>query len=258
MLVDSHCHLDFQELNKNLSDIIKSANDNDIAYLQTICTKISNFNNVVKIAESYKNIFCSVGIHPNEIAQEKICSTKQLVDYTKHPKVISIGETGLDYYYKNSPKIMQLDSLFTHIAASQETGLPLIIHTRDADHDTYNILYKTQKEKPYPALIHCFTASRDFAKKVLDLGLYISFSGIVTFKNATNLQEIARLVPLDRMLVETDSPYLAPVPKRGKTNQPSYVKHTAEFLANLLNIEFGEFSEITTNNFFTLFSKAQR
>jgi len=258
MLVDSHCHLDFKELNQNLVSIIESAKNNDVAYLQTICTKISKFNEVKRIAETYNNIFCSVGIHPNDIETEEMHYEDQLVNLTKHPKVISIGETGLDYFYEHSPKEMQQKSFHEHIKASQATQLPIIIHSRDAEDDTYNILAKTQKDTPYPALIHCFTASKEFAIKVLDLGLYISFSGIVTFKNATNLQEIAKTIPLNRLLVETDSPYLAPVPKRGKTNEPSYVKYTTEFLATLLNISYKELSDTTTNNFFTLFSKATR
>jgi len=258
MIVDSHCHLDFKELNQNLENILREAENNNISYMQTICTKISTFDKVKEIAQSHKNIFCSVGIHPNDIQTEKLCDHQTLVNYTKHPKVISIGETGLDYYYKNSQVKIQKESFIEHIKASQITQLPLIIHTRDAEEDTYDLLYNSFKEKPCPALIHCFTASKKFAKKVLDLGLYISFSGIVTFKNATSLQEIAKTVPLDRILVETDSPYLAPVPKRGKVNEPSYVRYTTEFLANLFDMDFEKFANITTDNFFNLFTKAKK
>ena len=258
MIIDSHCHLDFPELQENLAEIILEAKKLDILYLQTICTKISQFSKIKEIAESYDNIFCSIGNHPNNISAEGVISAAEITAYTKYEKLIAIGETGLDYYYDYSPKQMQKESFIEHIKTSQETSLPVIIHTRDAEQDSYDIIKDTQYEKPYPALIHCFTASKNFAKQMLDLGLYISFSGIVTFKNAAELQAIAKMIPLDRILIETDAPYLAPVPKRGKVNQPAYVKYTAQYLAELLNIDFTEFCAITSNNFFNLFQKAQK
>ena len=257
MIVDSHCHLDFQELNHNLDHIVQTAKDNDVEYMQTICTKISQFDNIKKIAHKYKNIFCSVGNHPNEVENEIMCKSQKIIELTTDYKVIAIGETGLDYYYENSPRTLQQESFLEHIKASQNTKLPTIIHTRNAEKDTLNILNRTQKEKPYPALIHCFTASKEFAKKVLDLDLYISISGIITFNKAQDLRDTIKTIPLNRILVETDSPYLAPVPKRGKTNQPAYTKYTTEFLANLLDIPYQELAKITTDNFFKLFSKAK-
>ena len=258
ILVDSHCHLDFAELQQNLDNFIKDAQANNVDYLQTICTKISQFDNIKNIAEKYHNIFCSVGVHPNEVLAEGIYKAEQIIALSKYKKLIAIGETGLDYYYENSPKLVQQESFIEHIKASQATNLPIIIHSRDAEEDSYNILYDQMKIAEFPILIHCFTASADFAKKILDLGGYISISGIVTFKNAKGLQEIVKKIPLDKLLIETDSPYLAPVPKRGKTNQPAYVKYVAEFLAEHLDIKLEVLAEKTTNNFFNLFSKAQR
>jgi len=256
IIVDSHCHLDFPELHLELKEKIQNANDAGVKYLQTICTKISEFEKVYKIANDHKNIFCSVGIHPNNVSSEKLYKAEEIIELAKRDKVIGIGETGLDYYYEDSPKDLQQESFLEHIKASQETGLPIIIHTRDADDDTLEILQRTQAEKSYPALIHCFTASKKFAEEVLKLGLYISVSGIVTFKNAESLRDALKVVPLERILVETDSPYLAPIPKRGKPNEPAYTKYTAEYLAEFLKIPYNELAEATTDNFFKLFSKA--
>ena len=258
MLIDSHCHLDFTELSTDLDNIIQNAKHNKVSHLQTICTKISEFDKIKNIAKNHQNIFCSVGVHPNEVEAEGIYEAKDIITLTKDDKVIGIGETGLDYYYENSAQDLQKQSLLEHIKAAQHTKLPIIIHSREAEEDSYNILHDAVKEQEYPILIHCFTASAEFAKKILDLGAYISISGIVTFKNAKDLQEIVKTIPLDRLLIETDAPYLTPVPKRGKTNQPAYVKYTAEFLADLCDIEFSLLAQKTTDNFFNLFSKAQR
>ncbi len=256
MIVDSHCHLDFKELQENFAEIMLAAKKNNISHMQTICTKISEFDKIYQIAKENKNISCSVGVHPNNVEEEGVIKAEKIIELAKLDKVIGIGETGLDYYYENSARDLQKQSFLEHIKASQTLNLPIIIHTRNAEDDTITILEKTLKEKKYPALIHCFTANYDFAKKVLDLGLYISISGIVTFKNATDIQESVKKIPLNRLLVETDSPFLAPMPKRGKSNQPAYTKYTLEFLSDLLNVPFDELAKITTDNFFQLFSKA--
>jgi TatD DNase family protein len=256
MLVDSHCHLDFKELHSRLDELLENAKNSGVEILQTICTKISEFDKILKIANDHDNIFCSVGVHPNNVAEEGVVKAEKIIELANHKKVIGIGETGLDYYYENSPKAEQIESFKEHIKAAQTLQLPVIIHMRDAEEDTLKILKETLAEKNYPALIHCFTASEEFAKEVLILGLYISISGIVTFKNAKSLQDAVKNIPLEKILVETDSPYLAPVPNRGKTNEPSNTKHTAEFLAKHLNIPFETLAKATTDNFFKLFSKA--
>jgi TatD DNase family protein len=257
-LVDSHCHLDFPELANELEIKINNAHEAQVQYMQTICTKISEFDKILHITNKYKNIFCSVGIHPNNVAEEKRYLANDIIKLTEHNKVIGIGETGLDYYYEHSSKLAQKQSFIEHIRAAQLTKLPVIIHTRNAENDTLDILKETLKDKNYPALIHCFTASEDFAKSVLDLGLYISISGIITFKKADELREITKKIPLDRLLIETDSPYLAPTPNRGKTNEPAYVKYIAEFIANLYDITYEELARRTSQNFFTLFQKANK
>jgi len=256
IIIDSHCHLDSKELNQDLDNIIQKAADNNIKYMQTICTKISEFDNIHKIAIKYKNIFCSVGTHPNYVSEEKFHDMSEIIKLSKLEKVIGIGETGLDYYYDYAPKDLQKKNFNEHIKASHETDLPVIIHTREAANDTIAILKENLAIKHFPALIHCFTEDKDFAKKILDLGLYISMSGIVTFKNAEKIRTALSYIPIDRLIVETDSPYLAPVPYRGKINQPAYTKNTLEFIANFLDIKIEKLAEETTNNFFTLFKKA--
>jgi TatD DNase family protein len=258
IIVDSHCHLDMLKDYDSTDNIISRAKEANVQYLQTICTRLDNFENILSIAKKYDNIFASVGIHPSEV--EKVTPAKELVELAHHEKVIGLGETGLDYFYNKEAKHqeMQRESFKQHIIASQENNLPIIVHTRDAEENTLGIIEEYKKDQEFPGLIHCFTASKEFAVKMLDLGIYISISGIVTFKNAIELQEVAKFVPLDRMLIETDSPYLAPVPKRGKTNEPSYTKHVAEFIAQLKGISPDKVAEQTTNNFFNLFSKARR
>jgi TatD DNase family protein len=210
----------------------------------------------VATADREPDVWASVGIHPHEADQHADLGRDALLAAAAHPRVIGIGESGLDYYYDKSDRAVQRDLFRTHIAVARETGLPVIIHTRDAEDDTAAILTDEMEQGPFPALIHCFTASADFARIVLDLGLTISISGIVTFKNASKLQEIASCVPADRLLVETDSPFLAPVPHRGRKCEPAFVRDTAAFVANLRGIELGELAEETTRNFFTLFDKA--
>lgn len=254
-IVDSHCHLDFDVFSGELDDIVMNASRHNVRYMQTICTRIEDFPNILSLAEKYENIRCSVGVHPNNVAENKKTSSKELIELSHHPKVIGIGETGLDYYYENSAKAEQQSSFREHIIASQQTGLPIIIHTRAADDDTIKIVEEHMQDDFFPGLIHCFTSTQQLADKMLDLGLSISLSGILTFKNATELQQIASTLPLEKVLIETDSPYLAPVPMRGKRNEPANTFYVCKYLAKLHNIEPDECAHITSNNFFRLFDK---
>jgi TatD DNase family protein len=258
IIVDSHCHLDMLTEYDSLDNIIERAGDANVKYLQTICTRLDKFNEILAIAKKYDNVFASLGIHPSEV--EEVTKAETLINLSKDEKVIGLGETGLDYFYNKEQEHqkMQCESFQQHIIAAQETKLPLIIHTRDAEDDTIKLLSENKKIKDFPGLIHCFTASKEFATKMLDLGMYISISGIVTFKNAENIREALKYIPVDRLLVETDAPYLAPVPKRGKTNEPSYTKYVAEFIAEQKSLNLEKFAEQTTNNFFKLFSKAKK
>ena len=258
MIIDSHCHLNEKSLIDNLDQIVTNAKDNSVDYMQTICTKLSDIDDILSITEKYNNIYCSVGVHPLEVAKHTEYSSHDLVDLiNKHNKIIGIGETGLDYYYESSDEIkkLQKDSLQKHIEVAQITQLPLIIHARNADSDIFEMLDYNMKQKEFPALIHCFTAGQQFAKQVLDLGLYISISGIVTFKNANSLKEIVQKIPVNRLLVETDAPYLSPVPVRGKVNEPAYTMYVLNFLAELLNIEKDELATRTSDNFTKLFGR---
>lgn len=257
-LVDSHCHLDFEDFNGELDDVVARAGDAGVGLMVTIGTTLRGFEGVLKVAESYDNIVCTVGIHPHEAEAEPDVGTAQLVELARHPKVVGIGETGLDYFYEHSPRDAQKANFRAHIEASRETQLPLIIHTRDADDDMAEILTEEMGKGEFPALLHCFSSSRALAMTALDLGLFISLSGIVTFKSAADLQETAKDVPLDKLLVETDAPYLAPVPKRGKRNEPSFVAHTAAKVAELQGMEVDALAEATTDNFFRLFTKVSR
>ncbi len=257
MLVDSHCHLDYLEHDgAALDDIVARAHANGVERLVTICTKLSEFDRVLGIARRYPGIYCSVGVHPHEAGQEGVEHADRLLALTDDPKVVGIGETGLDYYYENSPRKAQQVSFRAHIAAARESGLPLIVHARDADDDTIAILREEHKAGAFPGVIHCFTAGPALAEAALDIGFYISLAGIVTFKKAENLRETVRNVPIDSLLVETDSPFLAPIPKRGKRNEPSYVVHTAEKLAEIKDMTPEDLARRTTENFDCLFSKA--
>lgn len=258
MLVDSHCHLDYLERDgRDLDEVVGAARRAGIERLVTICTKVTQFETVCAIAERFEDVTCSVGIHPHDAGSEPETTTEQLVDWARHPKVVGIGETGLDYFYEHSPRATQRKSFRAHIRAARETGLPLIVHTRDADADTIAILREEQEEGgPFPGVIHCFSSSKWLGEEAVKLGLYISISGILTFKKADALRDAVRDVPLDRLLVETDSPYLAPVPKRGKQNEPAFVVHTAEALATLKGVSADDLAEATTRNFRTLFAKA--
>jgi TatD DNase family protein len=261
-LIDSHCHLDFPDFQGQVPEVLARAAENGVAHLVTICTRVSEFEKVLAIAESDPRISCSVGIHPHEAADEPAVDAERLAELARHPKVVGIGEAGLDYYYDKSPRERQRQVFATHIEASRRSGLPLIVHSRDADDDTIEELKigagkGGQDGQRLTGVIHCFTSTRKLADAALELGFYISLSGIVTFKSAEELRAVIKTVPLDRLLVETDSPYLAPVPKRGKTNEPSFVKHTAAFAAQLFGLSDEAFAEKTTENFKRLFSKAQ-
>ncbi len=234
------------------------AGDAGIGMMVTIGTKLREFDRVLKVAEAYDNIVCTVGIHPHEAEAEPDVATDRLIEMSRHPKVVGIGETGLDYFYEHSPRDAQKTNFLAHIEAARETNLPLVIHTRDADADMAEILTTEMGKGAFPALLHCFSSSHALAMTALDLGLYISLSGIVTFKSAKELQETVREVPLERLLVETDAPYLAPVPNRGKRNEPSFVAHTAAKVAELQGIDVDALAQATTDNFFRLFSKVSR
>ncbi len=256
MLVDSHCHLDYEVFQQDFDDMLKRAKINGVGIFQTISTKVSEFHKLKEIIDKYPEIYASIGIHPHEVEKHEEVSVEELYEYTKHNKVIGVGETGLDLYYNHSVFEKQKDYFLRHIEVSHLSGLPLIIHTRDADPQTIEILTEAKKKFNYTGLIHCFSSeSLEFAKSCIELGLYISISGIVTFKKAFPLQEVVKELPLEKLLIETDSPYLAPEPHRGKTNEPSYVIKVAEKIADLKNIPFKGVEKQTTENFFKLFRK---
>ena len=250
--------LDFPELATDESGVLARARTAGIAGLLTIGTRLDQFERVRAIAERHGNVWCSVGVHPHEAKEEGQSEPARLIEAARHPKVIGIGETGLDFFYEHSPREEQAESFRTHIVAARGAGLPLIVHTRDADQETGDILEDEYRKGAFPGLIHCFSSGPEIARRALALGMYISISGIVTFKAAESLRAIVRDLPLDRLLVETDAPYLAPVPKRGKTNEPAFVTHTAAKVAELKGISVGELEAATTENFFRLFAKAER
>lgn len=257
MLVDSHCHLDFPDFQDDLNGIFARAQEAGIGCLLTICTRVSRFDGVLAIAEAHDSVFCSVGIHPHEAANEPEITPEHLVRMAaRHPKIVAFGESGLDFYYDHSPRDIQERVFRAHIAAARQAGLPVIIHTRDADAEMIAILREEQTAGAFSGVIHCFSSGRELAETAIDLGMYVSFSGIVTFKRAEELRDIARDLPLDRLLVETDAPYLAPVPKRGKRNEPAFTAYTAACLAEVKGVDATEIAEHTTKNFFRLFSKA--
>lgn len=251
-IVDSHCHINFPELAERLPDILSAARQNEISHMLCVSVNLEDFPQVFELAKQYDNIFASVGVHPC-YEEVKDPSVEELVELAKDPKIVAVGETGLDYFrIEDQDMTWQRDRFKRHIAAAKEVNKPLIIHTRSAAEDTMRIL-KEEGADQCRGVMHCFAEDWDVAQKALDLGFYISFSGIVTFKSATNVQEVARRCPIDRILVETDAPYLAPVPLRGKMNEPAYVRHTAQFVADLRGISLDELANHTTNNFFRLF-----
>ncbi len=257
MLVDSHCHLEYKGLVEDQAGVLARARAAGVGAFLNISTRQNEWAQVVGTAAREPDVFASVGIHPHEADAHQYLGRAALLAATQHPRVIAIGETGLDYFYDKSDREAQKSLFRMHIDVAREVQLPLIIHTRDAEEDTYAILAEEMGKGGYPALIHCFTASADFAVKVLELGLTISLSGIVTFKNAKDLQEVAKIIPDNRLLVETDSPFLAPVPHRGRVCEPAYVADTASFVASLRGTDVDRLTAQTTANFFKLFSKAR-
>ncbi|MGI9319678.1 MAG: TatD family hydrolase [bacterium] len=254
-IVDSHCHINFEPLAEDFQGLLARARDNEVSHMLCVSVNLEDFPQVLKLAHENECIYASVGVHPCYTECEEP-DTDQLVSLAKDPKIVAIGETGLDYFRNEGDLSWQRDRFARHIEAARISGKPLIIHTREAADDTMKMLKQHGAEES-SGVMHCFAEDWHTAEKALDIGFYISFSGIVTFKNADQLREVARRVPLDRILVETDSPYLAPVPVRGKTNEPSYVRHTAEFIAELRGMSLDKIAEITTANFFTLFSAAR-
>ncbi len=254
MIIDSHCHLNYEPISLSIKETINRANADGVKYMLTISTEESSFQNILKILSDYKCVYGTYGIHPHEARNHTFIKASNIIEkLKKSEKLIGIGETGLDFYYNHSDKKDQIKCFEEHIEAAQITQLPLVVHTRNAEKETIDILKRKKVEKDFKILIHCFTGSKDFAFKLLDLNSYISASGVVTFKKSKDLANIFKEIPNEKILVETDSPYLAPVPLRGKANEPSYIIHTVKFLSDLKGISFDNFSNITTKNFFKLF-----
>ncbi|MCZ4273091.1 TatD family hydrolase [Maritalea porphyrae] len=256
MLVDSHCHLDFEALQEDFAGVMQRAKAAGVERMVTICTRVKKFDQIRLIAEQNDNVFCSVGTHPHNADEELDISVDQLIELAQHPKCVAIGEAGLDYHYDNAPRDAQEIGFRRHIEAARVTQLPLVIHTRSADQDTIDILREETEIGAFPFVLHCFSAGLELAKIGVELGGYVSFSGIATFKSAQAIRDAAHAIPIERMLVETDAPYLAPVPHRGKSNEPSFVRHTAEYLAADLGVDYQSFAAQTTANFDRLFAKA--
>lgn len=257
MLIDSHCHLDFPDFAGDFDAVMARASEAGVTSLLTICTHLSRAEQVIAVAERAPQIVCTVGVHPHEAAEEAPSHVDTLIGFAHHPKVVGFGESGLDYYYEHSPRAAQQRAFRRHIEAARTTGLPLVIHTRDADDDTAAILEDEMAKGPFSGVLHCFSSTPALAHKAVALGLYISFSGILTFPKSGALRDLAAALPLDRLLVETDAPFLAPVPKRGKRNEPAFVVHTAACLAKIRGIDLDALAAATTANFFRLFAKAR-
>jgi TatD DNase family protein len=258
MLVDSHCHLDFPDFAAELDDVVARARAAGLGRMVTISTRVRRHASVLGVAERFDDIFCSVGTHPHHAHEELDVSTADLLTIARHPKVVAIGEAGLDYHYDTGPRVAQAQGFRTHIAAARDSGLPLVIHSRDADDDMAGILEDETGKGAFPAVLHCFTGGRDLAMRAVALGHYVSFTGILTFKNSQNLRDIAAELPGDRILIETDAPYLAPGPFRGKRNEPAFVVETAKVLADVRGVTPDQIARQTTENFFRLFSKVPR
>ena len=256
MIIDSHCHLTYDPLFSSLDETIKRANKDGVKFLLTISTEDKSYEKILNIVKNYECVYGTYGIHPHEVKNHLDFKSKDIIKkISQSEKIIGIGETGLDFFYNNSEKVTQINSFQQHILAAQESQKPLIVQTRSAENETLKILKEAKKIKDFKILIHCFTGSKKFAFDLLDLGAYISASGVVTFKNSQELAETFRLIPNNKILVETDSPYLAPVPLRGKPNEPSYIIHTLEFLSKLKNLSYTSFADQTSKNFFNLFGK---
>lgn len=258
MLIDSHCHLDFPDFQEELDAVVARAEAAGIGCMLTISTHLDKFPRVLAVAERYPNVYCTVGVHPHEADHDWGRDAQKLIDLARHPKVVGIGETGLDFYYEHGSRPGQFASFRAHIAASRESQLPLIVHTRDADAETVQILSEEQAKGAFPGLIHCFSSGPYLAENAIKIGFSLSFSGILTFKKAEEIRAVAAAAPADRILIETDAPYLAPIPHRGKRNEPAFVAHTAATLASARGATVAEISAQTTDNFFALFKKIDR
>ncbi|MGB3501044.1 MAG: TatD family hydrolase [Mesorhizobium sp.] len=258
MLVDSHCHLDFPDFEAERTEIVARAKAAGVRTMVTISTRVRRYDQITAIADAYDDVWCSVGTHPHNAGEEDGIGTDELVRLSQHPKCVAIGEAGLDYFYDKAPRDAQARGFRTHIAAARETGLPLVIHAREADADVAAILREETGKGAFPFVLHCFSSGEALAHAGIELGGYVSFSGIAAFPKSTELREIAGRLPLDRLLVETDAPYLAPPPFRGKRNEPSYVVNTARIVGESLGLSEDEFARATTDNFFRLFSEAKR
>ena len=256
-IIDSHCHLNFPQFKDNLDEIVNRALSNKVSRMITISTKLSEINDLELISNKYNQVYNTVGVHPHECKNYKNITIDDLLKYTKNPKCVGIGESGLDFHYNNSPKETQINLFKIHIEASRAASLPLIVHTRDADNETIDVLENEMKKEKFTGLIHCFGTSKELAERAIDLGFYISISGIITFNKSDQLRKIVKKLPIERLLVETDAPYLAPEPFRGKCNEPSYITETAKFVSSLLNIPFDDFAKKTTENFYSLFTKVK-
>lgn len=256
IIVDSHCHLDFPDFEGEISELITNAANAGVMRMVTICTRLKNEPSVRAIAETYSSVYYAAGTHPMSASEEPLATVDQLIKIAEHPKMVGIGETGLDYHYTAESASIQKKSLRIHITAARETGLPLIIHSRAADDDMIEILQDEYKKGPYECVMHCFSSSLELAKVALGLGFYLSMSGIVTFKKSQDLRDIFAIAPIEKILVETDSPYLSPDPYRGKRNEPAYTAHTAQVGAKIFGLEYKDFAAQTTKNFNQLFSKA--
>ncbi len=256
MIIDSHCHLDYEPMCNSLKETVERAKNDGVKFLLTISTKDKSFSKILEIVGKFDNVFGSYGIHPHEAKSHKEIKSEDIIKKINlSNKIIGIGETGLDFYYNHSNKLDQIRCFEQHIEAAQELNKPIIVHTRSAEKETFEILKKKINEKNFKILIHCFTGSKEFAFKLIDLGAYISASGVVTFNKSKDLASVFKNLPNNKILVETDAPYLAPVPLRGKSNEPSFIIHTVKFLSELKGISFDEFSKITSDNFFNLFGK---
>lgn len=258
MIVDSHCHLDFPELCDDLDGVVARAGQAGVGIIVTICTRLSRLDATLKIVDRFPQIFCAVGLHPHHVAEEGVPTVEQLVRIAAHPKVVGLGETGLDFFYDRSPRDIQEASFRIHIEAARQTGLPFIVHTRDADPETERVLVEECRKGDVSGLLHCFSSGRQLAETAIELGLYVSVSGIATFRTADEIRATLRNVPEDRLLVETDAPFLAPVPKRGKRNEPANVVLTAAAVATLKNMDADVFARCSTDNFFRVFAKVPR
>lgn len=255
MLIDSHCHLDLKEFTEDLDCVVKRALCNNVQFMITISTLISRFDRIRTITEKYANIFCSIGTHPHYVHEDRAVTAHDLIELAEYPKVVAIGETGLDYQYDNSMIGIQKQAFLIHIEAARKSRLPLVIHSRNADHDMEEILRREIKKDGFLFILHCYASSVELAQAVIELGGYLSFSGLLTFKNASNIREIAKIIPHNRILVETDSPYLAPIPYRGQRNEPSFIIKTIKVLARTLDMSDEEITKITTLNALRAFSK---